>query len=137
MKNTVTGHCLCGHIVYEYFGPVGPANYCHCVDCRRHTGSAFNICVQMKIDAFKLIEGKPSRFSKQADSGNEIIRHFCPKCGSPIFTSSPAHTEYIYVKAGTIDDPNVVRPTHENWIVSSIPWSRIEEGLRLYQQGTE
>ena len=28
----VRGRCLCGHVVYEYDGVVGPASYCHCED---------------------------------------------------------------------------------------------------------
>jgi hypothetical protein len=136
MANAISGHCLCGHITYEYVGSVGPANYCHCEDCRRHTGSAFSIGVRFDAAGFHLNGGETHSFTKQAESGNQITRHFCPRCGSPIYTSSPAHPEFIYVKAGTIDDPTIVLPTHQNWLASSVPWAHIAEGLRRYRKGS-
>jgi len=32
--------------------------------------------------------GSPKGFTKKGDSGNELTRHFCPDCGSPLFTLS-------------------------------------------------
>ncbi len=43
MTELVSGGCLCGYVRYEYDGEIGSANYCHCQDCRKTTGSAFNI----------------------------------------------------------------------------------------------
>ena len=80
-----TTRCLCGYITYEYSGPVGPAGYCHCEDCRRCTGSAFNISVRLSLAEFRITSGNPKPFTKRGDSGNELTRHFCPECGSPIF----------------------------------------------------
>ena len=109
MPSTVEGRCLCGHVSYEYRGTIGSAGYCHCEDCRRCTGSAFNVSVRFDLADFHIAGGQPKRFTKRADSGNELTRHFCPECGSPIYTSSPRHPEFVYVKAGTLDDPSVVR----------------------------
>jgi hypothetical protein len=50
MTATMTGRCLCGHVAYEIVGPVGPATYCHCTDCRRCTGSALGVGVQSRVD---------------------------------------------------------------------------------------
>jgi hypothetical protein len=129
---SVRGRCLCDHIRYEYTGAVGAANYCHCEDCRRCTGSAFNVGVRFSLAEFRIVSGSPRGFTKRGDSGTELTRHFCPKCGSPIFTSSPKHSEYIFVKAGTLDDPAVVKPTHQSWVASAVPWSQIEPGIRSF-----
>ncbi len=110
MASTITGRCLCGRVTYEYCGSVGPANYCHCEDCRRCTGSAFNIGVRVGFADFLITSGDPKQFSKHGDSGRELTRHFCSDCGSPLFTSAPRHPEHVYVKAGTLDDPLVCRP---------------------------
>lgn len=125
----VSGHCLCGQVVFEYTGSIGPANYCHCEDCRRHTGSTFNIGVRFDINKFRVNDDQPGSFIKQADSGNEITRHFCTNCGSPV------HPEYVFVKAGLIDDPDAVKPAHHNWFPSAVPWCRIMDGLPRYKNG--
>jgi hypothetical protein len=135
MAKTVGGHCLCGFVRYEYVGVVGPANYCHCEDCRRSTGSAFNIGVRFDSADFRLVEGKTKSFSKQGDSGNALTRHFCPECGSPIFTSSEVHPDCVFVKAGTLDDPSVVAPTHQIWVSSAVKWGRPPTDIVSYERG--
>ena len=109
-RKDIEGGCLCGAIRFAVVGSLAPAAYCHCSDCRKCTGSAFNVSVPVSVDIFNLLSGKPKGFSKTADSGNELTRHFCPECGSPLYTSSPRHPDRVYVKAGSLDDPNVVAP---------------------------
>jgi hypothetical protein len=129
MSQTMTGGCLCGAVRYRYEGDIGPANYCHCSDCRRCTGSAFNIGVQVAAAGFRIVRGSPKGFTKAGDSGNQLTRHFCPGCGSPLWTSSPLHPEFHYVKAGSLDDPGLVRPAHQSWVVSRVPWATIGPDL--------
>jgi hypothetical protein len=45
-----------------------------------------------------------------------LTRYFCPECGSPLYTVSPVHPDVLYLKAGTLDDPRLVQPRHQNWI---------------------
>lgn len=125
----VTGRCLCGAIAYEYDGPVGAAGYCHCADCRRVTGSAFNVGVDFEWKRLRFVSGTPRSFTKRGDSGNELTRHFCGDCGSPLFTSSPRHPATVYVKAGSLDDPSLVQPDRQIWTSSAVAWGRIPSGL--------
>ena len=125
----VTGRCLCGHVTWRHDGEVGPASYCHCEDCRRCTGSAFNVGVRLRRADFHVTRGSPKGFTKRGDSGRELTRHFCPECGSPIFTSAPKHPDHVYVKAGTFDDPGLVRPAQQNWVASAVSWHRIPADL--------
>jgi hypothetical protein len=37
-------------------------------------------------------------------SGNEIQRHFCKACGSPVYTTTPAEPDTAYLKATLFDD---------------------------------
>ena len=125
----VTGRCLCGHVTWRYDGEVGPASYCHCADCRRCTGSAFNVGVRLRRADFRITAGTPRGFTKRGDSGRELTRHFCSECGSPIFTSAPKHPDHVFVKAGSFDDPALVRPAQQNWVASAVTWHRIAPDL--------
>jgi hypothetical protein len=136
MASTITGRCLCGRVTYEFSGSIGPATYCHCEDCRRCTGSAFNIGVRLAVAGFRITSGEPKSFTKRGDSGRELTRHFCPDCGSPLFTSAPLHPDHIYVKAGTLDDPGIVEPGHQSWVVSAVPWSQIGPYLPSFPRGS-
>ncbi len=86
---------------------------------------------------FRIISGNLKGFTKCGDSGRELTRHFFSECGSPLFTSSPQHPDHVYVKAGRLDNPSAVQPTHQNWAVSAVPWSQIPEGLRSFSNGSE
>lgn len=135
MSGNLTGQCLCGAVKYECTAAVGAAGYCHCDDCRRCTGSAFNVSVRLDAAAFYLVRGELKGFTKRADSGAELTRYFCSNCGSPIYTSSPSHPEFVFVKGGTVDDSTLVRPTHQAWVRSAVPWSRIDAKLQSYETG--
>ncbi len=135
MSEKITGSCLCATVKFVYSGKMGPAAYCHCEDCRRCTGSAFNVSVAFETAFFKIVSGVPKGFTKRADSGNDLTRHFCPECGSPLYTSSPMHPDLVYVKGGILDNPKLVRPTYQSWVSSSVPWSTIEPCLHAYDRG--
>jgi hypothetical protein len=131
----IAGGCLCGAFRFEIDGDVGPASYCHCLDCRRVTGSAFNVGVRVERARFRVAQGDVQRFAKAADSGTVLTRAFCPTCGSPLYTESPAHPDQIYVKAGAFDEPDVVEPSHQSWIDRAVPWARIDPSLPAYRRG--
>lgn len=129
MSKNATGACLCGAVTFEYAGDIAEAAYCHCTDCRRTTGSAFNISVGLKSSGFKVTKGSPHEFTKTADSGNLLTRHFCGNCGSPLYTSSPSNADMVYVKAGAFDDPGFIKPAYQSWTRSRVRWADIPANL--------
>ena len=130
---SITGSCLCGNVTFEYAGDVAAAAYCHCTDCRKTTGSAFNISIGLDADDFRITKGVAKEFTKTADSGQSIKRHFCGDCGAPLYTSSPAHLDKVYVKAGALDDPSAVKPAYQSWTRSRVSWSTIADDLPGYE----
>ena len=50
---------------------------CHCTDCQKHTGSAFAIMVRLPKTELQIQETFKT-FSSLGDSGNPILRYFCP-----------------------------------------------------------
>jgi hypothetical protein len=126
MTDHFEASCLCGGITLSYSGPIGPANYCHCEDCRRVTGSAFNIGVRVertRLHAKAISELRA--YKSIGGNGNTIERYFCGTCGSPIFTLHPARPEFAWVKAGIINNPEVVQPAYENWVKDKVKWATI------------
>jgi hypothetical protein len=84
---------------------------------------------------FRIVSGTPKGYTKTADSGNELTRHFCQDCGSPIFTSSPRQPNWVYVKAGLFDDPSIISPAYQSWMESAVPWASIVPGLLSFAKG--
>ena len=127
MNEHFEASCLCGGIQLRYSGKLGPSNYCHCEDCRRANGSAFNIGVRVDRKNLEVKASTELRGYKSVnDRGLEIERFFCATCGSPIFTLHAHKPESAWVKAGIIHQPEIVRPAYENWIKDKVTWAVID-----------
>ena len=137
MDGSILGGCLCGGVRYAYAGELGPASYCHCADCRRCTGSAFNVSVRLAAGSFRITVGRPRGFSKMGDSGELLTRYFCPDCGSPIYTSSPRHDMFVHVNAGSLDDSTWVKPHYQTWTKSAVAWAQIDKELSAFERDRE
>lgn len=135
MQTILTGGCLCGAVRYGYEGEVGAAGYCHCADCRRVSGSAFGVSVRVAAEGFRIISGAPKSFTKAGDSGRPVTRCFCADCGSPLYTLPPLHPEVVFIKAGSLDDPSVVRPVRQAWMRSKVAWAEIGPEIESYDMG--
>ena len=61
-------------------------------DCQHATGGAFSAGFMVSKDSFKLLKGKETLkgFEITADSGNKVIRNFCPTSWSPVMNSFSA-----------------------------------------------
>ena len=129
MDVTATGGCLCGAVRYEYRGEIGTAGYCHCADCRRISGSAFGVSVRVRAAGFRIVQGTPKGFTKTGDSGRAVTRFFCGDCGCPLYTEPPLHPDTVFLKAGSLDDPSLVRPDRQAWVRSRVDWSIIDPSI--------
>lgn len=65
-----------------------------------------NVCF---ASATFTIEGGTAQHSSIAESGNLMHRRFCATCGTPLFSVAEARPQLIFVRAGTLDDPEVAR----------------------------
>ena len=59
------------------------------------------------------IEGTLKTFSSIGGSGNPILRHFCPECGSSIAEEPGTRPGMIILNVGTFDDPTVAKAGRE------------------------
>lgn len=128
----LTGRCLCGAVRYTSDAEPQSVTYCHCDDCRRVTGSAFNVGVGVPASTFQL-SGETKGYESTNDEGHTKTREFCPACGSQLFTRYP---DLVFIKAGTLDHSEGLRPTREIWTEMAVPWSKIPDGLHKFPRGT-
>lgn len=133
MPELVHGGCLCGFVRYEYAGDLGGSSYCHCDDCKRATGGPYTVSVLAKLEKLSITSGQTKSYTTIADSGRKISREFCPECGSPLFTKAEACPDLIFLKAGCLDKPEVLKPSKHTWIQCAVPWAFIESGLATFE----
>ena len=103
------GGCLCGAVRVVASGQPYRVGLCHCLDCRKHTGSLFHASAIFPQDAVT-IAGETSSYGG---------RTFCPTCGSSVLQQSGDETE---VSLGALDAPDQLMPSYELWTVRRERW---------------
>jgi hypothetical protein len=122
---TITGGCLCGAVRYRISSEPIAVRCCWCRDCQYTGGGAATVNVIFASEAVS-VEGTLSDYVSNAASGNLMRRNFCPVCGTPIFAQSGARLHLIAVRAGTLDDPEIARPSLTIWTKSAPSWACID-----------
>ncbi|KAI1141353.1 Mss4-like protein [Hypoxylon sp. FL0543] len=119
------GSCFCGKIRISYEGEPVSQVTCHCLDCRKISGSTYSVNLVVPRPAFKLVSGMPKTVSKVADSGKEITSYFCGDCGSTLWRETETFGENNIVKAGVMDDCNALdeaKPVGEIFTKNRVGW---------------
>ncbi|KAF2004133.1 hypothetical protein P154DRAFT_459885, partial [Amniculicola lignicola CBS 123094] len=98
--------CACGTVKFTTPTPQ-PLElfHCHCIDCRKQTGSAFGTSA---IFPFFSIDTDPnvSFFSRGADSGRRMNCYFCSKCGTRLLNATiveNGNPKTVSVKGGLLE----------------------------------
>ncbi|MFK7965239.1 MAG: GFA family protein [Burkholderiaceae bacterium] len=117
----IEGGCLCGSVRYECAAEPLMTAVCHCTHCQKQTGTSFSILVAVP-QADLNISGTTRAFQDTGDSGNPVERHFCPDCGSPIYSRVTALPDRLFIKAGTLDDTSWLKPVAHIYCDSAQSW---------------
>ncbi|KAL3428330.1 duf636 domain protein [Phlyctema vagabunda] len=131
-----TGRCLCGAIKIVVTGKPVAVGICHCLDCRKTSGSshALNWFVP---DGQLQITGTPKTYTNTSDLGNPIKNSFCSTCGTTLFREGSAAPGIKFVKAGVFDDPDVIssfKPQGEIYVSRRATWMMPVEGASQKQK---
>ena len=126
----IEGGCLCGKVRYSADAEPAFVGVCHCKDCQKETGTAFNVVVAIPTPELSL-QGSLKTFSARGDSGKEVHRRFCPECGSSIVEEPGSRPDLVIINGGTLDDPTSVAPAIEIYCDRELPWVRLG-GMQRY-----
>ena len=133
MGISLNGGCACGSIRYECESEPMLAYKCHCRACQRASGSGFAALLWVPSDKIQLTANQPQYYAVEADSGRQLKRGFCPKCGSHVLLQ-PEFLDIIFVVVSSLDDPSWFRPKQEIWTSSAQPWDILDSNLQQFDQ---
>jgi len=119
----INGSCHCGEITFEAEVDENKVLLCHCHDCQKLSGTAFRSVVVSEPDGLTFTKGKPKEYVKVAESGNHRAQGFCQNCGSAIYATSVDPSNRVYgIRAGCIDQRDILVPKSQIWFSSAVPW---------------
>ncbi len=132
MSDTLDGGCACGEVRYRLTSAPMFVHCCHCLNCQRHTGSAFVINLLIEAARVDLLSGAPQPVTMPLNGGspNRIFR--CPRCQVAVWSEYGGRSEVRFVRGGTLDDPSAIRPDVHIYTRSKLPWVRLPESAPAF-----
>jgi hypothetical protein len=128
------GGCACRTIRYRLTASPLIVHACHCPDCQRLTGGPFviNIWIEAKFVEAGAAAPKPFRLAGGSGKHHHDV-FFCPACGTTLW--SRYHIvpgDCLFVRAGTLDTPEAVRPDVHIYTRSKLSWVTLPEGTPAF-----
>ena len=123
----IRGSCLCGNVRYEIHGMPRLMYYCHCVMCRKATGTSFATNIFVHAGDLAITAGRDSL--KGYRSSPDEIRHFCGNCGSPVYSEAGRRKGIVSVRCGLLNDDPLLRPSQHIYTAFKAPWYEIHDAI--------
>jgi hypothetical protein len=125
------GGCLCGKV--RYSGEAEPifVGVCHCTNCQKSSGTAFNAVIAVPKPTVSLT-GTVSTYEGRGDTGNAVYKLFCPECGSPVAEEAAIMADVVMIPIGTLDDPSAAKPAMQIYCDSAQPWALLEGEIQRF-----
>jgi hypothetical protein len=101
--------CSCGQLAAICLGDPVRISVCHCLACKRRTGSAFSYNARFPEHDVS-IEGRSAEYTRISDKGSRCIYSFCPDCGTTVHYRIDAQPGLIAIPAGAFADPSFPPP---------------------------
>ena len=109
MSETITGGCHCGNLTYRSQSGQLLAGHCQCLNCRKISATGHASFMMLPMSAVT-VSGEETTYEVTADSGNTVTRHFCPTCGTQVYSTNSGFPDAIFVTAASLDDPSIFSP---------------------------
>ncbi len=132
MTADIGGGCLCAAVRYVCLEPPIASRLCWCRHCQFL--AAGNATVNVAFSSASVtIRGTLTDYRSIADSGTIMHRRFCGTCGTPLFSEAESRPHLIFIRAGTLDEPHLARPSATIWTSRAPPWACIDPHLTCYE----
>ena len=125
--------CSCGSLRSTARGEPVRVSVCHCLECKRRTGSAFGYNATFMRDQVETT-GESTRFQRDSEDGNWGAQYFCPTCGVTVFYEIERRPGMISIPAGAFADPSFPEPAVAVYSELRHPWISFSTGQPLAEE---
>lgn len=121
----IEGGCQCGSIRYSITGEPVMAAICHCTMCRRAHAAPAVAWAMYQEGQVRFNKGEPTLY----DSSAAGKRGFCATCGTQIYFTASFLPGLIDITIGSLDCPEMVKPTLHYWYSEHLTWAEFSDTL--------
>jgi hypothetical protein len=128
-QRTVAGGCHCGRVRFTATGDPLNVRICHCGSCRKASGGLMYGRAVYRAEALER-RGKTVTYP----SSSRLLRHFCPQCGSMVYSQPLDRPDCWSVGLAALDDPDALPPDMHIWVSAKPAWLKLDDGLPQYPE---
>jgi hypothetical protein len=129
-----TARCLCGGFRVVVSGGPKAVTICHCGACQRRSGVPWTSNAFYPASDVRL-EGTYKVYVRDGQEGRKIRQHFCPECGTTVYSKGEKFPGMCTVFVGAFADPAFPAPTASVFEESRHAWVVLPPGIEHYEQG--
>ena len=119
----IEGGCTCKAVRYRMLTPPMFVHCCHCRWCQRETGASFALNALIEADRIVVLTGTPQEVNTPSNSGRGQRIWRCPACWVALWSNyAGAGPAVRFVRVGTLDRPDALRPDIHIYTASKQPW---------------
>ena len=122
------GGCLCKTVRFTVTAEPMASRVCWCRLCQYLGAGSGTVNLAFPSNALA-VTGDVRWHGAVADSGNSLQRGFCPSCGAALFSKADSRPHLIFIRAGAMDDPNLLAPQVTIWAKEAPTWACIDPYL--------
>jgi hypothetical protein len=100
---TRRAECSCGQLSATCSGEPIRVSVCHCLACKRRTGSAFSNNARFAPENVS-IQGRAAEFTRIGDQGGRVTYSFCPDCGTTVHYRIDDQPGLVAIPVGAFAD---------------------------------
>ena len=119
----IDGRCHCRYISFEAEADPETMTICNCTDCQTMSGGPIRVLIMTRPGTFQLLSGQPTLYLKTAYSGAVRAQAFCPRCGTPIYSTSVGDDPKVYaVRVSALNQRDELVPRQQSFVRSQQAW---------------
>ncbi|MDE2305060.1 MAG: GFA family protein [Gammaproteobacteria bacterium] len=130
---TLSGSCLCGAVKFEMTGEARRFYHCHCMRCRKATGTGHASNLFLQPGSLRWISGEEHLRSFKVPEAQRFTNQFCSICGARV-ARQPAGSDIVIAPAGSLDDEIPLQPQARIFAASRSNWSCAGDDLPTYPE---
>jgi len=133
---SLEGGCACRGIRYRLTSSPLIVHACHCRDCQRLSGGPFAINIWIEGRFVEPGPVPPKSFRLAGGTGKPHDVFFCEGCGTTVWSRYHiVPSDCLFVRAGTLDNPEAVEPDVHIHTRSKLPWLTLPAGVPVFETG--
>ena len=113
--------CSCGALSAVATGDPIRNSVCHCLECKRRTGSVFSWNAHWPADQVER-RGEAVTITRSSDEGYWARHHSCPECGVTVWYEIERRPGVVSIPVGAFADPDFPTPSIEVYEERRCAW---------------